>query len=88
MQFIYQGDYKVTPHFAALFGFNYEDERGAEPPSLTYHAGASATTKIIWRRCTGTIKNRFFYTLGGSLEHYSLFGTQTRPARRAFRLCA
>ena len=27
----------------------------------------------------GDFKNRFFYTLGGSLEHYSLFGTQTSP---------
>ena len=27
----------------------------------------------------GDYKNRFFYTLGGSLEHYSLFGTQTEP---------
>jgi hypothetical protein len=29
----------------------------------------------------GDFKSRFFYTLGGSLEHYSLFGTQTRRAR-------
>ena len=27
----------------------------------------------------GDFKNRFFYTLGGSLEHYSLFGMQTTP---------
>ncbi len=27
----------------------------------------------------GDFKNRFFYTLGGSLERYSLFGTQTSP---------
>ena len=27
----------------------------------------------------GDFKDRFFYTLGGSLEHYSLFGTQTSP---------
>ena len=27
----------------------------------------------------GDFKNRFYYTLGGSLEHYSLFGTETTP---------
>jgi iron complex outermembrane receptor protein/vitamin B12 transporter len=27
----------------------------------------------------GDFKNRFFYTLGGSLERYSLFGTETSP---------
>jgi vitamin B12 transporter len=27
----------------------------------------------------GDFKDRFFYTLGGSLERYSLFGTQTSP---------
>jgi vitamin B12 transporter len=27
----------------------------------------------------GDFKSRFFYTLGGSLERYSLFGTQTSP---------
>lgn len=27
----------------------------------------------------GDFKDRFFYTLGGSLEHYSLFGVQTSP---------
>jgi vitamin B12 transporter len=27
----------------------------------------------------GDFKNRFYYTLGGSLEKYSLFGTQTSP---------
>ena len=27
----------------------------------------------------GDYKNRLYYTLGGSLEHYSLFGTETTP---------
>ncbi len=27
----------------------------------------------------GDFKNRFYYSLGGSLEHYSLFGVQTQP---------
>jgi vitamin B12 transporter len=74
----YQGDYKVTPHFAALFGFNFEDERGAEPPSVTYPPVVRNNEDYL-ASVHGDYKNRFFYTLGGSLEHYSLFGTQTNP---------
>ena len=36
----------------------------------------------------GDFKNRFFYTLGGSLEHYSLFGTQTSPRAGLSLLCS
>jgi len=35
----------------------------------------------------GDLKTRFFYTLGGDLEHYSQFGTQTSP-RAGFSLYA
>ena len=40
---------------------------------------SSAPTTTIWPPCTATSRTRFFYTLGGSLEHYSLFGVQTSP---------
>jgi len=76
--FMYQGDYRVTPHFAALIGFNYEDERGAEPSS-TYYTPVERVNEDYLASVHGDYKNRFFYMLGGSLEHYSLFGTQTNP---------
>jgi vitamin B12 transporter len=79
-QLIYQGDYKFTPHLTALIGFHFEDERG------TYVYPAYSTNDVTERTnydyvagVHGDFKNRFFYTLGGSLEHYSLFGTQTSP---------
>jgi iron complex outermembrane receptor protein/vitamin B12 transporter len=79
-QLIYQGDYKFTPHLTALIGFHFEDERG------TYVYPAYGTNNVTDRTnydyvagVHGDFKNRFFYTLGGSLEHYSLFGTQTSP---------
>ena len=36
----------------------------------------------------GDFKSRFFYTLGGSIEHYSLFGLQTSPRAGSQLLCA
>ena len=77
-QLVYQGDYRVTPHLAALIGFHFEDERGSEPGS-TYYAPVDRTNYDYLAGVHGDFKNRFFYTLGGSLEHYSLFGTQTSP---------
>jgi vitamin B12 transporter len=79
-QLVYQGDYRVTPHLAALVGFHYEDERGVEniPSYFTYEA-KERTNYDYLAAVHGDYKNRFYYTLGGSLEHYSLFGTQTTP---------
>jgi iron complex outermembrane receptor protein/vitamin B12 transporter len=72
----YQGDYKVTPHFAALFGFHFEDERGAEPHS--YPASIRQNEYYI-ASVHGDYKNRFFYTVGGSVEHFTIGGTQLEP---------
>jgi iron complex outermembrane receptor protein/vitamin B12 transporter len=74
----YQGDLTITPHLAGLAGFQYEDERGAEPGS-TYYTPVHRTNYFIPLAVHGDFKNRFFYTLGGSIEHYSLFGLQTSP---------
>ena len=79
-QFIYQGDYRLTPHFIALAGFHFEDERGryTDPLKVTDEQ-AERTNFDYLASVHGDYKDRFFYTLGGSLEHYSLFGTQTSP---------
>jgi iron complex outermembrane receptor protein/vitamin B12 transporter len=79
-QLVYQGDYQFTPHLAALAGFHYEDERGLEDvPSFGTHDVAERTNYDYVAAVHGDFRGRFFYTLGGSLEHYSLFGTQTSP---------
>jgi iron complex outermembrane receptor protein/vitamin B12 transporter len=79
-QISYNGDYSVTPHLGALAGFHYEDERGLENvPSYATHETAGRTNFDYLAAIHGDFKGRFFYTLGGSLEHYSLFGTQTSP---------
>ena len=77
-QFVYQGDFHFTPHLVGLIGFRYEDERGSYPGS-SYYTPVERTNYDYLASVHGDFKGRFFYTLGGSLEHYSLFGTQTSP---------
>jgi vitamin B12 transporter len=72
-QGIYRGDLTITRHLGALIGFQYEDERGAE----TFYSPVERTNYDYLAAVHGDFKNRFYYTLGGSLERYSLFGTQT-----------
>ncbi|MGA3129702.1 MAG: TonB-dependent receptor plug domain-containing protein [Terracidiphilus sp.] len=74
----YQGDITITPHLAGLIGLQYENERGAEPGSTLY-APVARTNYFVPLAVHGDFKQRFFYALGGSIEHYSLFGLQTSP---------
>ena len=79
-ELMFQSDYRFTPHVQALIGFHYVDERGSERiPSFSINESADRTNYDYLASVHGDFKNRFFYTLGGSLEHYSLFGTQTTP---------
>lgn len=79
-QLLYQGDYRFTPHLQGLIGFHYEDERGSEViPSYDEDEAIEPTNYDYLASVHGDFKERFFYYLGGSLEHYSLFGTYTTP---------
>ncbi|MGA2217431.1 MAG: TonB-dependent receptor plug domain-containing protein [Terracidiphilus sp.] len=79
-QLIYQGDYQFTPHLNGLIGFHFEDERGMEDiPSYSTYETTERTNYDYLASVHGDFKYRVFYTLGGSLEHYSLFGVQTSP---------
>lgn len=79
-QLVYQGDYRFTPHLAGLVGFHFEDERGLENiPSFAIHETTERTNYDYLAAVHGDFKNRLYYTLGGSLEHYSLFGVETTP---------
>ncbi|MGB6975236.1 MAG: TonB-dependent receptor [Terracidiphilus sp.] len=87
-ELVYQGDYQVTPHLAGLIGFHFEDERGSEVvPDYEVQESTERTNYDYLAAVHGDFKNRFFYTLGGSLEHYSQFGVQTSP-RAGFVLYA
>ena len=85
-ELVYQGDYTVTPHLTAQIGFQFEDERGAAPGSTIY-TPVERTNYDYRAAVHGDFKTRFFYTLGGDLEHYSLFGVQTTP-RASFSVYA
>jgi iron complex outermembrane receptor protein/vitamin B12 transporter len=78
-QLSYQGDYRFTPHLNALIGFHYEDERGMRRDTYGSNQAKERTNYDYLAAVHGDFKGRFFYTLGGSLEHYELFGTQTSP---------
>jgi vitamin B12 transporter len=75
---VYRGDITITPHLVGVIGFQYEDERGAEPNS-TFYAPIERTNYDYLAAIHGDFKNRFFYSLGGNVEHYSLFGVQLEP---------
>ena len=77
-QVVYRGDITITPHLVGLIGFQYEDERGAEPGS-TLSPPVERRNYDYLAAVHGDFKNRFYYSLGGSLEHYSLFGSLTEP---------
>ena len=77
-QLVYRGDFTFTPHLVGLIGFQYEDERGAEPGS-SYYTPVERSNYDYQASVHGDFRSRFFYMLGGDLEHYSLFGTETTP---------
>ena len=78
----YQGDYTFTPHLVGQIGFQYEDERGAAPGSF-YYTPIERKNYDYRAAVHGDFKGRLFYTLGGDLEHYSLFGVETTPRAAA-----
>jgi iron complex outermembrane receptor protein/vitamin B12 transporter len=75
---LYNGDIKITPHLMGMIGFKYENERGSQPGSA-YYAPVERNNYDYTATVHGDFKGRFFYTLGGSMGHYSLFGTETTP---------
>jgi len=75
-ELVYQGDYKWTPHLQALIGFRFNEDRGAAPAS-SYYTASERTASEYTAGVHGDFKRRFYYTLGGSLEHLSTYGTQT-----------
>jgi iron complex outermembrane receptor protein/vitamin B12 transporter len=79
-QLLYQGDIHLTPHLTGLIGFHFEDERGVENiPTYSEYESVERTNYDYLAAVHGDFKNRLYYSLGGSLERYSLFGTQTTP---------
>lgn len=79
-QFVYQGDYQVTPHLQVSAGFHVEKEIGVErEPVYSIDEAVQRTNYDYILAAHGDYHNRFFYTLGASFEHYQLIGNGTSP---------
>jgi iron complex outermembrane receptor protein/vitamin B12 transporter len=79
-QFLYQGDYRLTPHLILLAGFHYENERAAErEPVYSIDDAINRTNYDYIFGAHGDFKNRLFYTLGAAIEHYQLIGNGISP---------
>ena len=76
-EYDYQGSFAFTPHLTGLVGARYERERGADPGG--FYPAAERHNYEYLASVHGDFKSRFYYTLGGCIEHYSLFGVQTSP---------
>ncbi len=76
----YQTDYAITHHLTALFGFRYENERGAfRYPVFGSDQSLQRTNFQYTGQLQGDIRNRVFYSLGGAVEKNHLYGTRGTP---------
>ncbi|HTH53045.1 MAG TPA: TonB-dependent receptor [Edaphobacter sp.] len=74
----FQSDYTFSPHFIALFGFRYEDERGSS--NTTFSRDSTKRTNYQYTlQFQGDLKNRLFYSIGGAIERNDLYGTAGTP---------
>jgi vitamin B12 transporter len=80
-QFLYQGDYRLTPHLILLAGFQYENERAAEREPVYFIDQSINRTNYdyIFGAHGDFLKQRLFYTLGMDVMHYQLIGNGISP---------
>lgn len=79
-QFLYQGDLHLTPHVQLLAAFHYANERVAErEPVYFIDESLNVSNYDYVFGMHGDFKNRVFYTLRGSEEHFQLFGNSFSP---------
>lgn len=76
----FQSDYTFSPHFIALFGFRYENERGSfNNPSYFEFEKINRNNFQYTLQFQGDIKNRLFYSAGGAVEKNHLYGIAGTP---------
>jgi iron complex outermembrane receptor protein/vitamin B12 transporter len=74
----YQTDYGFGHYLTALFGFRYENERGSYVDA--YDNEKTQRTNFEYTlQLQGEVKNRLFYSAGGSLEKNHLYGITGAP---------
>jgi iron complex outermembrane receptor protein/vitamin B12 transporter len=84
-QLYYQSDYIASPHFAGLFGFRYDNERGSYNDYLPAYS-YSEHEKIKRDNFEYNLQfqgeffhNRLFYSAGGAVEKNHLYGIAGTP---------
>lgn len=76
----YQSDYTFPKRIAVLFGFRYDSERGSyNEPSYAVFEKTQRTNFEYNLELQGDVKNRLFYSFGGSLEKNHLYGLAGEP---------
>ncbi len=83
-QLYYQSDYTVSKHFAGLFGFRYDKERGSYneyAPIYDYeeHEAIQRTNFEYNLQFQGQFFDRLFYSAGGAVEKNHLYGIAGTP---------
>lgn len=75
-----QTSYDFTPHFGAVAGFRYEDERGAENEAVyDFNEALERANYDYMLAFNGDYHGRVFYSLGGGIEKNQLYGTVGTP---------
>ncbi len=77
----YQSDYTFPKRVTALFGFRYENERGSfiTPGAFGLNEQTQRTNFEYNLQLQGDIRNRLFYSFGGSLQKNHLYGIAGTP---------
>lgn len=79
-QLYLQSDWGASPHFNALFGFRYDDERGVfNLPAFGTHQKANRTNFEYNLQFQGQFWSRLFYSFGGAVEKNHLYGIAGTP---------
>ena len=79
-QLYFQSDYRFTQHIVGLFGFRFEDERGAaKSQAYAIRQTLERANYDYTGQIQGDFHNRVYYTLGGGVEKNQLYGTVGTP---------
>jgi vitamin B12 transporter len=92
----YQSNYTFPYRIAALFSFQYENERGRLLTPVTQNQIIKRANYLYTLQVQGDIKHRLFYSLGGGIQQNELVGITgtprigltydaVRPGHRPFR---
>ena len=74
----YNADYRFTPHITALAGFRFLQEQGSYRSSFSTQ-DAERRDYQYTLQLQGDVFGRVFYSLGGAVQHNTLYGTEGTP---------